>query len=767
MEDVLAQLNDSQKDAVTSTEGYIRVVAGAGTGKTRALTHRFAYLVNEVGVLPGAILCATFTNRAAAEMKQRIRKLTSDNDGGYVCTFHSFCVSVLQEESNAVGYPKSFLVIDNNDIDAMLQIIYDERGLTLRDMTFGNARDMIEIIKGIEKPNYYLDMIDLPLDKLREKYLEAKTAKDIIFYGYLYQEKKCFALDYNDLIYFTLYIFSQHDDIRQKWQERLEYIMVDEFQDIDQPQYRLMKALCGYHNNLFVVGDPDQTIYTWRGADIRFLLDFDKKFPAVKTVMMNDNYRSTPQILDAANALIGHNTNRMKKELVAIEPIVPLSAANTEPLSAAAGDTEAGCAAGDAVPLSPDTPEIKADDAFEAAAPADPRPVYFHAKTTEEEARWIARKVKALLDAGTAPGDIAVLYRAHYVSRSLEEVFTDEKVPFTMYSGIPFFDREEIKDALAYLRLVACRDDLSFRRIVNKPRRNIGKTRMKLLEDYAAENGGTLYAALETLADTDDFSGTGARSFLSCIEKSTTYAKEHSISDVLTYMMHESGYEKALRTEGSQTRLDNLAELKQSIYEFENTAGEDCPLDYYLAHTALMSSLDAGASKKCVRFMTVHTAKGLEFDHVFIAGMNEAIFPSRKVQDKLAMEEERRLAFVAVTRAKKTLAVTDAEGRNLDGSIRYPSRFIFDMGKTLRHEIELDAAFSREALSAIEADEKSLALVSSVSDFKEGDRVHHAIQGDGTIVGTDLTKKAFVIQFDGIGTPRFISFKAKLEKMPQ
>lgn len=753
MEDVLAQLNDSQKDAVTSTEGYIRVVAGAGTGKTRALTHRFAYLVNEVGVLPGAILCATFTNRAAAEMKQRIRKLTGDNDGGYVCTFHSFCVSVLQEESNAVGYPKSFLVIDNNDIDAMLQIIYDERGLTLRDMTFGNARDMIEIIKGVEHPNYYLDMIDLPLDKLREKYLEAKTAKDIIFYGYLYQEKKCFALDYNDLIYFTLYIFSQHDDIRQKWQEQLEYIMVDEFQDIDLPQYRLMEALCGYHNNLFVVGDPDQTIYTWRGADIRFLLDFDKKFPSVKTVMMNDNYRSTPQILDAANALIGHNTNRMKKKLV---PAAQTEAGCAENAAASVTTAEAALKAPAVVT------EASAESAFSAA---DTRPVYFHAKTTEEEARWIARQVKALLDAGTAPGDIAVLYRAHYVSRSLEEVFTDEKVPFTMYSGIPFFDREEIKDALAYLRLVACRDDLSFRRIVNRPRRNIGKTRMKLLEDYAAENGGTLYAALETLADTEDFSGTGARGFLSCIEKSTTYAKEHSISDVLTYMMHESGYEKALRTEGSQTRLDNLAELKQSIYEFENTAGEDCPLDYYLAHTALMSSLDAGASKKCVRFMTVHTAKGLEFDHVFIAGMNEAIFPSRKVQDKLAMEEERRLAFVAVTRAKKTLAVTDAEGRNLDGSIRYPSRFIFDMGKTLRHEIELDAAFSREALSAIEVDEKALALVTSVSDFKEGDRVHHAIQGDGIIIGTDLTKKAFVIQFDGIGTPRLISFKAKLEKI--
>ncbi|MDD6013294.1 MAG: ATP-dependent helicase, partial [Clostridiales bacterium] len=276
MTDVLQGLNKAQAEAVTSTEGFVRVIAGAGSGKTRALSRRFAYLVNELGILPGNILCVTFTNKSANEMRQRIHALTGDNDTGYINTFHGFCVSVLQEESYAVQYPKSFLVLDNSDIDAMLQIIYEERGLTLRDMTFSDARNMIEIQKLFKKPEYYLDMVNMSLDALREKYMAATETGDIIFYGYLYQEKKCFALDYNDLIKFTLYIFSENAHIRIKWQQRLEYIMIDEFQDIDDLQYQLMTVLCGYHKNLFIVGDPDQTIYTWRGANVKYLLDFDK-----------------------------------------------------------------------------------------------------------------------------------------------------------------------------------------------------------------------------------------------------------------------------------------------------------------------------------------------------------------------------------------------------------------------------------------------------------------------------------------------------------
>ena len=258
MKNLLDDLNEAQKLAVTTTEGFVRVIAGAGSGKTRALTRRFAYLVNELGILPGNILCVTFTNKAANEMRRRIQNLTGDNSTGYINTFHGFCVSVLQEDISAVGYPKSFLVLDNSDIDAMLRIIYEERGLSLRDMTFARARDMFEMQKLRYKPEYYRDMLAMPLEALKDKYMNATDVKDILFYGYLYQEKKCFALDYNDLLIFTLHIFSENPEIRLKWQKRLEYIMIDEFQDIDEIQYKLMRVLCDYHRNLFVVGDPDQ-----------------------------------------------------------------------------------------------------------------------------------------------------------------------------------------------------------------------------------------------------------------------------------------------------------------------------------------------------------------------------------------------------------------------------------------------------------------------------------------------------------------------------
>ena len=304
---MIDNLNEEQKLAVTSTEGFIRVIAGAGSGKTRALTHRFAYLVNEIGIMPSNILCVTFTNKAANEMRSRIKKLTGDNDTGYICTFHSFCVSVLKEDSNAVSFPKSFLVLDNSDINAMLQIIYEERGLTLREMTFSNARDMIEMKKLKEIPKYYYDLINMSLDEIHNKYLNAKKTDEIIFYGYLYQQKKCFGLDYNDLIKFSLYIFQENEEIRLKWQQRLEYIMIDEFQDIDEIQYQLMEVLCDYHKNLFIVGDPDQTIYTWRGASVKYLLDFDKQFPNVQTIFMLKNYRSSPQIIQTANSLIQKN----------------------------------------------------------------------------------------------------------------------------------------------------------------------------------------------------------------------------------------------------------------------------------------------------------------------------------------------------------------------------------------------------------------------------------------------------------------------------
>lgn len=716
MENILQGLNASQLEAVTSTEGFIRVIAGAGSGKTRALARRFAYLVNEIGILPGNILCVTFTNKSANEMRQRIHNLTGDNDTGYISTFHSFCVSVLQEDSHALQYPKSFLVLDNSDIDSMLKIIYEGRGLTLRNMTFSKARDMIEIRKIFKEPEYYLDMLNMSLDTLRQKYLTATEPSDIIFYGYLYQEKKCFGLDYNDLIKFTLYIFEQNEAIKIKWQQRLEYIMIDEFQDIDELQYKLMSVLCGYHKNLFIVGDPDQTIYTWRGANVRYLLDFDKIFPSVKTIMMMQNYRSTPQIVSVVNDLIDKNKFRIKKNLM---------------------------------------PTI-----------ADGRKVIcHHADTSEREAMWIAEQIQALHGEGTSYREITVLYRAHYITRIVEEVFLREKIPYAIYSGVQFFNRMEIKDALAYLRLIAYKDDLAFLRVVNVPKRNLGERRIKFLQEYAVKHQCSLYIALETNLDNEIFKGTKAAQFVALIENFAANYAERQISELLAAILNESGYEKMLRTEGSQERLDNLAELKQSVYEYETSCGEESTLEHYLSHVALFTNNDAADNSDKVKLMTVHSAKGLEFPYVFLCAMNEGVFPSKKTDTIQKMEEERRLAFVAMTRAQKGLYLSEAEGRNFDGSPRYPSRFLLDIEPALLDYTQKpQEGLIRETKDYLVINERYLADEENQSSLAVGQRVKHSIFGSGTVVDVDLIKAAHLVKFDNIDTPRSISFRAKLEK---
>ena len=710
MENILQGLNASQLEAVTSTEGFIRVIAGAGSGKTRALARRFAYLVNEIGILPGNILCVTFTNKSANEMRQRIHNLTGDNDTGYISTFHSFCVSVLQEDSHALQYPKSFLVLDNSDIDSMLKIIYEERGLTLRNMTFSKARDMIEIRKLIKEPKYYLDMLNMSLDTLRQKYLTATEPSDIIFYGYLYQEKKCFGLDYNDLIKFTLYIFEQNEAVKIKWQQRLEYIMIDEFQDIDELQYKLMSVLCGYHKNLFIVGDPDQTIYTWRGANVRYLLDFDKIFPSVKTIMMMQNYRSTPQIVSVVNDLIDKNKFRIKKNLM---------------------------------PTIADGMKV----------------ICHHADTSEREAMWIAEQIQALHGEGTSYREITVLYRAHYITRIVEEVFLREKIPYAIYSGVQFFNRMEIKDALAYLRLIAYKDDLAFLRVVNVPKRNLGERRIKFLQEYAVKHQCSLYISLGTNLDNEIFKGTKAAQFVALIENFAANYAERQISELLAAILNESGYEKMLRTEGSQERLDNLAELKQSVYEYETSCGEESTLEHYLSHIALFTNSDAADNSDKVKLMTVHSAKGLEFPYVFLCAMNEGVFPSK-------MEEERRLAFVAMTRAQKGLYLSEAEGRNFDGSPRYPSRFLLDIEPALLDYTQKpQEGLIRETKDYLVINERYLADEENQSSLAVGQRVKHSIFGSGTVVDVDLIKAAHLVKFDNIDTPRSISFRAKLEKV--
>jgi DNA helicase-2/ATP-dependent DNA helicase PcrA len=430
---------------------------------------------------------------------------------------------------------------------------------------------------------------------------------------------------------------------------------------------------------------------------------------------MMRNYRSTPQILASANSLIDKNLNRIKKDLV---PTLPDGA----------------------------------------------RVVYHHAATTEEEARWIAFQVRQLAEQGVPLGDVAVLYRAHYVSRVLEEVFLEERIPYRIFSGVQFFGRMEIKDALSYLRLIVYRDDLSFLRVVNVPKRNLGQRRVRFLQDFAAANGCTLCAALMRTLDDEIFKNTKARRFVELVERFSALCRELPVSELLSKLLDECGYEAMLRTEGSQERLDNLAELKQSVHDFEISCGEETTPEAYLGYVALLTNADLDASRSAVKFMTVHTAKGLEFPYVFVCAFNEGVFPSKKTATREAMEEERRLAFVALTRAEKRLFLSDAEGRNHDGSYRYPSRFIFDVDRELLdYTSQLDPRLVFEAGQLIAGSEKLLESLSGRPAFAPGDRVVHAVMGAGEVLEVDRDKGAYVVQFDSLGTRRKISMKAKLE----
>lgn len=717
MGDFLSSLNDRQREAVTFVDGFIRVVAGAGAGKTKTLSSRFAYLVENIGIMPSSIMCVTFTNKAAGEMKSRIRRIIGDSDTGYVNTFHGFCVTFLKEEGHLINYPQSFTVLDGADKSEILKKIYDEQGYTLRQCSHRDALDYVEICKAVTNHDYYLDLVSFELDSLYEKYQSETNVKDKIFRGYVYYQKKLLALDFDDLIYLTLYILKTHPDVCLKWQKRLEYIMVDEFQDIDRYQYELTRILCNYHKNLFIVGDPDQTIYTWRGACISFINNFDKEFEEAKTVVLDTNYRSTPEILKASNSLIEKNKNRIEKRLCAVKS---------------------------------------------SGAPV----VYNHAKTEEEEAFYIVSKIKELLDSGVSHSDIAVLYRAHFLSRSVEEALIKANIPYTLYSGVQFYERQEIKDILSYLKFIAYRDDLSFRRIVNEPKRNIGKAKMELLQTYAIKNSCSLYDALKATCEEKEFSKSKARSFVRVLDELIHSYADMSLSDLLSAVLDRTGYEEYLRTQGEQTRLDNLAEFKASVHQFETSFGEDLPLEEYLSRIALFTNSDLADNASTVKLMTIHTAKGLEFKYVFVSGLSEGLFPSRKISSKDELEEERRLAYVAMTRAQDGLYLSDSEGKTFDGRYRYPSRFIFNIEKELLlYETELDEQMIIDAKYEIDKSERELNAEETAVEIGVGDTVVHEHFGRGIVVDKDEKRKCWLIKFESLPTERNIGFMVKLDSM--
>lgn len=704
MMNYLDSLNTKQLEAVQTTEGPVRVLAGAGSGKTRALTARYCYLADLLGVDPGAILCLTFTNKAAAEMKQRIRRLLGDFDLAHICTFHSFCVRMLKEDIHVMNYPANFVLMDEEDRTDMLQRIYTDMGITLKELPVKRSVDYIGRRKAAGD---YLDIL-MELDNSRMQKRLEECGDDVlaaIYTRYLYEQKKNYAVDFDDVIIFAHHILGTVPHILRKWQDRMQYVMVDEFQDVSPRQYAIARMIAGVHRNIFIVGDPDQTIYSWRGADVKLFLNFDKVYPDARTVVLNENYRSTPQILAPSNALIAKNTERYPKELF-----------------------------------------TRCKDGR--------KPAYFHARNEQEEARWVADTVRSLLKEGVDGGDICILYRAHHLSRPVEDALIKQEIPYKIFSGTAFYARREVKDVLAYMRMLVTADDMAFIRTVNTPSRKIGRQKMAALRRYADEEGCRLYDALTALCTTPEFARTGARKYLKIIEEARELVGTMSLGDLMQRVMDMSGYEEMLRGLSEWERLDNLAELKRAIDE--SGRDDDASLENFLARAALIANIDRDSNdSQTVKLMTVHSAKGMEFPAVFVYGLSEGAFPSRRSSGPEEIEEERRLAYVALTRARRLLFLSDSDGFGHDKNAKATSRFVYEMGA---HNLDILTTLAPQAPQP-----EPMAGARDAAAFDAGDDVEHPVFGHGKILEVNAAKQNYTIKFDNIPTARTMRFGAPLD----
>lgn len=718
---LLTGLNDKQKEAVITTEGYVRVIASAGSGKTKALTIRYAYLVECLGISPSNILCVTFTNKAAQELRKRIRSLVSPgNTNDFISTYHGFCIKVLREEINKLSYPKSFIVMDTEDQKSILSEIYDEMNITYRDVSFKDIIGYISFTKGLtDRPNYIKKYIE------SFEYIEIDAEYSLnerIFINYVKKQKKNYALDFDDLIHFTFHIFVEFPEILHKWQTRLSYIMVDETQDNSRVQWDLVEMISNKYKNLCVVGDPDQSIYGWRGASPEELVNFDKRFRPCTTIIMDENYRSTPDVLNVANCIIKNNKERIEKDMFTKKT-------NGQKVT------------------------------------------HFHGKTEFEEGLWVAQTIIKHQAYDAALKDFAILYRANHVSRYIEQALIKNGIPYVIFGGIRFFERKEIKDAISYLRLINSDDDFSFLRVINSPKRKLGKVFLNRLKEKSEQNNLSLYETLKNNINSNEFNKEGAKFFIKLIEECRKNKDGLSISDLMQYVFDESGLEKELRLDGEQERLENITELMSSIilYEKENINEEISNLDGYLQDIALYTNLDYKEDTEFVKLMTIHQSKGLEFKYVFVCGMSEGIMPSyralreRKIK---ALEEERRLAYVAITRAEEELFLTESEGFNYElNQFKYPSRFIFEVKDDyfvvdgiLSEELKTESLQSIRNLDTdLFSNDDGKYFHSIILQVNE--KVKHPVFGVGNIINVDNKEVSYWIKFENFELPKPVSFR--------
>ena len=634
-------LNTEQAEAVRHTEGPVLILAGAGSGKTRVITHRIAYLMDECGVNPWNILAITFTNKAAGEMRERVDNLIGFGaESVWISTFHSMCVRILRRHIDLMGYDSSFTIYDTDDQKSLMKDVCKYLKIDTKDL---KERAILSEISSAK--NELITPLQYREENVGVSFRNKRIAD--AYEEYQKRLKKNNALDFDDLLMLTVELFHSHDEVLANYQNRFRYIMVDEYQDTNNAQFELVRLLADRNRNLCVVGDDDQSIYRFRGANIRNILDFEKVYPDALVVKLEQNYRSTQTVLDAANAVIGNNVKRKKKALW----------------------TDRG------------------------------EGTKLHLKqfnTAREEAAFItddiARKMRA--DRHLHYSDFAILYRTNAQARSLEERFVLDSIPYNVVGGTNFYDRREIRDMIAYLKTIDNgQDEIAVRRILNVPRRGIGATTMARLSDYAVDRDVTFFAAMESCRNITSLGRSTAKieSFVKLILSLREFAQEHRLSELLRQIIIQTEYEAYLRDlddEDGEDRISNVDELVSKITDYEETA-EEPTLSGFLEEVALVSDLDnTNESQDKVLLMTLHSAKGLEFPHVYITGMEDGIFPSAMAlnsDDEEAEEEERRLAYVGITRAKDDLTLTCSRTRMLRGEVQYNpmSRFVAEIPEEL------------------------------------------------------------------------------------
>jgi len=725
---LLDNLNDMQKKAVTTTEGPVLVLAGAGSGKTTVLVSRLAYILSVRNVSPYRTLAITFTNKAANEMKARIKAKIGDiAEHMWIGTFHSVCVRILRSTIELLGYGRDFLIYDTNDTKLIVKECLNE--LNLSDKNFP-VRDVMSAISRAKD-----DMLT------PEVYTEINknNYRNVIIgriYG-LYQQKlkKNNAVDFDDIIIKTIQVLSENPGVLEEYQNRFEYVMVDEYQDTNNAQYMLISLLCGKYKNICVVGDDDQSIYKFRGANIRNILDFELQYPEAVVIRLEQNYRSTKHILDAANAVIENNKGRKGKNLwTAYE-------------------------GGDKITV--------------------------HVATNEhDEGLYIAKQIAKHRESGGNYGDCAILYRINAESRVIEEMLMREQIPYRVLAGLRFYDRKEIKDVIAYLRVIYnSADDVSLKRIINEPKRGIGGTTVEKAQKIADENGVSLYQIMKDAEQYEEIkrARNNIKGFIEIMERLISLKDKVSLSELLSITISETGYsamiESIAEADGT-SKYENLKELVSVVKEYE-AADEHASLGDFLENVALVSDVDNyDEEEDSVVLMTIHSAKGLEFPTVFLPGMENGLFPGMKsLSYEEEIEEERRLCYVAITRAKRKLYITRAESRMIFGKTGYqpPSIFLKEIPDDCIETTESPGAVMKQIFRSIgfqaNVDYTSEWRKTEIKSpagmkFNKGERVLHHKFGKGTVLSSEKFGDDYKLEilFDTCGKKLMMANFAKLQK---